>query len=105
MTRTSYQLMKNDEPIAIGSMSHCLDVFYWEIYYGYNHLEYNIVSFRQDEEVYRKAKAYDLLREDIEINEKVFKQQAENDEVSAIIHGHYLALLEQSELEGADDER
>ncbi|MEB7998903.1 hypothetical protein NGH84_11585 [Staphylococcus saprophyticus] len=56
-------------------------------------------------EVYRKAKAYDLLREDIEINEKVFKQQAENDEVSAIIHGHYLALLEQSELEGADDER
>lgn len=49
--------MKNDEPIAIGSMSHCLDVFYWEIYYGYNHLEYNIVSFRQDEEVYRKAKA------------------------------------------------
>ena len=46
-----------------------------------------------------------LLREDIEINEKVFKQQAENDEVSAIVHGHYLALLEQSELEGADDER
>ena len=61
MTRTSYQLMKNDEPIAIGSMSHCLDVFYWEIYYGYNHLEYNIVSFRQDEEVYRKAKAFDEL--------------------------------------------
>ena len=57
------------------------------------------------EEVYRKAKAYDLLREDIEINEKVFKQQAENDEVSAIIHGHYLALLGQSELEVADDER
>lgn len=50
-------------------------------------------------EIYRKARAYDLLREDIEINEKVFKQQAENDEVSAIIHGHYLALLEQSELE------
>lgn len=61
MTRTSYQLMKNDEPIAIGSMSHCLDVFYWEIYYGYNHLEYNIVSFRQDEEVYRKAKAMDEI--------------------------------------------
>ncbi|RXR97257.1 hypothetical protein [Staphylococcus saprophyticus] len=57
------------------------------------------------QEVYSKAKAYDLLREDIEINEKVFKQQAENDEVSAIIHGHYLALLGQSELEGADDER
>lgn len=57
------------------------------------------------QEVYSKAKAYDLLREDIEINEKVFKQQAENDEVSAIIHGHYLALLGQSELEVADDER
>lgn len=54
---------------------------------------------KEIKEVYRKAKAYDLLREDIEINEKVFKQQAENDEVSAIIHGHYLALLEQSELE------
>lgn len=51
------------------------------------------------EEVYRKAEAYDLLKEDLLINEKVFKQQAENDEVSAIIHGHYLALLEQSELE------
>ena len=57
------------------------------------------------QEVYKKAQAYDLLREDIEINEKVFKQQAENDEVSAIIHGHYLALLGQSELEVADDER
>ena len=57
------------------------------------------------QEVYSKAKAYDLLREDIEINEKVFKQQAKNDEVSAIIHGHYLALLGQSELEVADDER
>ena len=57
------------------------------------------------QEVYSKAKAYDLLREDIEINEKVFKQQAENDEVSAIIHGHYLALLGQSELEVADDEK
>ena len=63
MTRTSYQLMKNYEPIAIGSMSHCLDVFYWEIYYGYNHLEYNIVSFRQDEEVYRKAKAFDEIEQ------------------------------------------
>ena len=61
MTRTSYQLMKNDEPIAIGSMSHCLDVFYWEIYYGYNHLEYDILPFRQDEEVYRKEKAFDEL--------------------------------------------
>ncbi|MDW4448827.1 hypothetical protein QI117_00235 [Staphylococcus saprophyticus] len=51
MTGTPYQLMKNDEPIAIGSMSHCLDVFYWEIYHGYNHLAYNIVPFRQDDSV------------------------------------------------------
>lgn len=65
----------------------------------------NIELLVELQQVYNKAKAYDLLREDIEINEKVFKQQAENDEVSAIIHGHYLALLEQSELEGADDER
>ena len=63
MTRTSYQLMKNDEPIAIGSMSHCLDVFYWEIYHSYNHLAYNIVPFRQDEEVYRKAQAFDEVLE------------------------------------------
>ena len=61
MTRTSYQLMKNNEPIALGSMTHCLDVFYWEIYYGYDHLAYNIVPFRQDEEVYRKAKAFDAI--------------------------------------------
>lgn len=57
------------------------------------------------EEVYRKAKAYDFLKEDIEINEHVFKRQAENDEVSNIIHGHYAALLEQSKLERTDDER
>ena len=57
------------------------------------------------EMVYRKAKAYDFLKEDIEINEHVFKRQAENDEVSNIIHGHYAALLEQSKLERTDDER
>lgn len=56
------------------------------------------------EEVYRKAKAYDLLKEDLLINEKVFREQAENDEVSNIIHGHYVALLVQAELESADDE-
>lgn len=61
MNRTSYQLMKNDEPIAIGSMIHCLDVFYWEIYHSYNHLAYNIVPFRQDEEAYRKARAFDEI--------------------------------------------
>ena len=59
MVRIQYQLLKDNEPIALGSMVHCLDVFYWEIYYGYNHLEYDIVPFRQDEEVYRKAKAWD----------------------------------------------
>ena len=36
-------------------------MFYWEIYYGYNHLEYDIVPFKQDEEVYRKAKAFDEI--------------------------------------------
>lgn len=56
------------------------------------------------EEAYRKAKAYDLLKEDLLINEKVFREQAENDEVSDIIHGHYVALLVQAELERADDE-
>lgn len=57
------------------------------------------------DEVYRKAKAYDLLKEDLLINEKVFREQAENDEISDIIHGHYVALLVQAELESADDER
>ncbi|MDU9418074.1 hypothetical protein RCL10_05955 [Staphylococcus lloydii] len=57
------------------------------------------------EEVYRKAKAYDLLKEDLLINEKVFREQAKNDEVSNIIHGHYTQLLAQSELERGDDER
>lgn len=47
MIRMQYQLLKDNEPIALGSMTHCLDVFCWEIYYGYNHLEYNIVPFRQ----------------------------------------------------------
>lgn len=61
MIRTQYQLLKDNEPIAVGSMTHCLDVFYWEIYYGYNHLEYDIVPFKQDEEVYRKAKAFDEI--------------------------------------------
>ena len=49
MVRIQYQLLKDDEPIALGSMVHCLDVFYWEIYYGYDHLEYDIVPFSQDE--------------------------------------------------------
>ncbi|MGK8517850.1 hypothetical protein [Staphylococcus arlettae] len=57
------------------------------------------------QEAYRKAKAYDLLKEDLLINEKVFREQAENDEISDIIHGHYVALLVQAELERADDER
>ena len=61
MVRIQYQLLKDDEPIALGSMVHCLNVFYWEIYYGYNHLEYDIVPFSQDEEVYRKEKAFDEL--------------------------------------------
>lgn len=56
------------------------------------------------EEAYRKAKAYDLLKEDLLINEKVFREQAKNDEVSDIIYGHYVALLVQAELERADDE-
>ena len=47
MDRTQYQLLKDNEPIALGSMVHCLDVFYWEIYYGYNHLEYDIIPFNQ----------------------------------------------------------
>ena len=63
MDRTQYQLLKDNEPIALGSMVHCLDVFYWEIYYGYDHLEYDIVPFSQDEEVHRKAKAWDSLKE------------------------------------------
>lgn len=63
MIRIQYQLLKDNEPIAVGSMAHCLDVFYWEIYYGYDHLLYNIVPFKQDEEVYRKAKAFDKALE------------------------------------------
>lgn len=48
MVRIQYQLLKDNEPIALGSMVHCLDVFYWEIYYGYNHLEYDIVPFSKE---------------------------------------------------------
>lgn len=59
MAGTHYQLLKDNESIALGSMAHCLDVFYWEIYYGYNHLAYSILPFRQDAEVYHKAKAWD----------------------------------------------
>lgn len=51
MARIQYQLLKNNEPIALGNMAHCLDVFYWEIYYGCDHLAYNIVPFRQDDSV------------------------------------------------------
>lgn len=36
-------------------------MFYWEIYYGYDHLLYNIIPFKQDDEVYRKAKAFDEI--------------------------------------------
>ncbi|MEY8603557.1 hypothetical protein AALK46_07505 [Staphylococcus nepalensis] len=56
-------------------------------------------AMKELQEVYRKARAYDFLKEDIEINEHVFKRQADNDEISNIIHGHYVALLEQSKLE------
>ena len=62
MVRIQYQLLKDNEPIALGSMVHCLDVFYWEIYYGYDHLEYDIVPFSQDEEVHRKAKVLDEVK-------------------------------------------
>ena len=65
MVRIQYQLLKDNEPIALGSMMHCLDVFYWKIYYGYNHLEYDIVPFSKDEEVYRKAKAFDNYMVDL----------------------------------------
>lgn len=51
MVRIQYQLLKVNEPIALGNMEHCLDVFYWEIYYGNNHLEYNIVPFSQEDSV------------------------------------------------------
>lgn len=63
MARIPYQLLKDNEPIALGSMTHCLDVFYWEIYYGYDHLAYNIVPFKQDDEVYRKAKAFHEIKQ------------------------------------------
>lgn len=59
----------------------------------------NIELLVELQQVYNKAKAYDLLKEDLLINEKVFREQAENDEVSDIIHGHYVALLVQAELE------
>ena len=97
MTRTSYQLMKNDELIAIGSMSHCLDVFYWEIYHSYNHLAYNIVPFRQDEEVYRKAKAMD------EIEQAYWKSNTPENfayEFVGIFEKHF-----SNRVECADDER
>mgnify|MGYP006883371366 CR=1 FL=1 len=61
MIRIQYQLLKDNEPIALGSMAHCLDVFYWEIYYGYNHLEYNIVPFSQEDSV---SKYIDRLDDD-----------------------------------------
>ncbi|MRF37150.1 hypothetical protein GIJ44_20905 [Staphylococcus sp. KY49P] len=93
MARIPYQLLKNDEPIALGSMTHCLDVFYWEIYYGCDHLAYNIVPFKQNDEVYRKAKAWnnylisveedaknefgdneDLVKHAVELTKKIFME-------------------------------
>ncbi|MDW4099477.1 hypothetical protein QI260_05955 [Staphylococcus saprophyticus] len=70
MHLNKYQLLKNDEPIALGSMTHCLDVFYWEIYYGCDHLAYNIIPFMQDSKVFQKAKAFDEIRE-IEIRSDI----------------------------------
>lgn len=46
--KSTYQLLKNDDPIALGSIDHCLDVFYWEIYYGNDHLQYKIRLFKED---------------------------------------------------------
>lgn len=51
MVRIQYQLLKDNEPIALGSMVHCLDVFYWEIHYGYDHLAYKIVPLSQEDSV------------------------------------------------------
>lgn len=102
MGRILYQLKKNNEPIALGSMKHCLDVFYWEIHLGNNHLEYDITSFEKQvdflEMLSKKAQAYDLIKDDLEINEKEFRKQSEYDEISAIIHSHYVQLLEQLEI-------
>lgn len=58
----------------------------------------NHPSQRKIDELERKAEAYDLLKEDLEINEKVFREQSENDDISMIIHGHYVQLLEQAKL-------
>ena len=46
--KSAYQLLKNGDPIALGSIDHCLDVFYWEIYYGNDHLQYKIRLFKED---------------------------------------------------------
>ena len=88
MVRIQYQLLKDNEPIALGSMVHCLDVFYWEIYYGYNHLEYDIVPFSRDEEVHRKAKAFDAISNLIESN---YVDYGENnlEDIEAIVNEYW----------------
>lgn len=46
--KSAYQLLKNGDPVALGSIDHCLDVFYWEIYYGNDHLQYKIILFEEN---------------------------------------------------------
>lgn len=120
MVRTQYQLLKDNEPIALGSMTHCLDMFYWEIYYGCDHLAYNIAIFRQDEEVYQKAKAWDLLK--VELKRKLdmeserlrrANRNLEDDDskeyIIGKITGQNVELMNVmttiSDMERADDER
>ena len=108
MVRIQYQLLKDNEPIALGSMVHCLDVFYWEIYHGYNHLAYNIVPFRQDEEVYRKAKAFDEIKgfiiRKLKEEEEQYLIQSEQDVGQYKAYNHIDDIIQ--EYKGsADDER
>lgn len=95
MVRIQYQLLKDNEPIALGSMVHCLDVFYWEIYYGYNHLEYDIVPFSQEEEVYRKAKAFDEVKKHVDEQGDSYMDlyRQTKDPTYSLLNSHYDNLL------------
>ncbi|UXE02432.1 hypothetical protein Biyabedamokiny1_00079 [Staphylococcus phage Biyabeda-mokiny_1] len=50
MTYDVYVLYKRGEPIAQGSMEHCLDVYYWERVHGYSNKGYELLPIGYEQE-------------------------------------------------------
>lgn len=50
MTYDVFVLYKRGEPIAQGSMEHCLDVYYWERVHGYSNKGYELLPIEYEQE-------------------------------------------------------